>query len=85
MSQVKAAGLEIYQDIHADRSHTESGQLIPRSQPGAKQTFTSASAILDLVARNLLAWHVSCGDRARVVQLMLDLMRQARQRAMLRD
>ncbi len=81
MSQVKAAGLEIYQDIHADRGHTETGQLIP----GAKQTFTSASAILDLVARNLLAWHVSCGDRARVVQLMLDLMRQARQRAMLRD
>lgn len=124
----EAAGLEIYQDIHADRGYTETGQLIPRSQRGAKQTCTSASAILDQVARNLLAWGIfgscvpasgpraaerevemlisqkdgrmsrilsigaaqlgtiqSSGDRASVVQPMLDLMRQARQRVILRD
>jgi UPF0271 protein len=31
----EAAGLEIHQEIYADRGYTETGQLIPRSQPGA--------------------------------------------------
>ena len=30
-----AAGLDVYQEIYADRGYTETGQLIPRSQPGA--------------------------------------------------
>ena len=31
----EAAGLEIHQEIYADRGYTETGQLIPRGQPGA--------------------------------------------------
>ncbi|CAN7195154.1 LamB/YcsF family protein [Bradyrhizobium sp. LjRoot220] len=31
----EAAGLEIYQEIYADRGYTETGQLIRRGQPGA--------------------------------------------------
>src|SRR5260221_3287143 len=31
----EAAGLETHQEIYADRGYTETGQLIPRSQPGA--------------------------------------------------
>ena len=30
-----ALGLEVIQEIYADRGYTETGQLIPRSQPGA--------------------------------------------------
>jgi UPF0271 protein len=30
-----AAGLEVYQEIYADRGYTDTGQLIPRGQPGA--------------------------------------------------
>jgi 5-oxoprolinase (ATP-hydrolysing) subunit A len=30
-----AVGLEVIQEIYADRGYTETGQLIPRSQPGA--------------------------------------------------
>ena len=31
----QAAGIPAYQEIYADRGYTESGQLIPRGQPGA--------------------------------------------------
>jgi 5-oxoprolinase (ATP-hydrolysing) subunit A len=31
----EAAGLEVHQEIYSDRGYTETGQLIPRSQPGA--------------------------------------------------
>ena len=31
----EAAGLEMHQEIYADRGYTDTGQLIPRGQPGA--------------------------------------------------
>ncbi|SFM66729.1 5-oxoprolinase subunit PxpA [Methylobacterium pseudosasicola] len=39
-----AAGLEVHQEIFADRGYTEDGLLIPRSQPGAFVTNPDAAA-----------------------------------------
>ncbi|MCJ2123184.1 5-oxoprolinase subunit PxpA [Methylobacterium sp. J-077] len=40
----EAAGLEVHQEIFADRGYTEDGLLIPRSQPGAFVTDPDAAA-----------------------------------------
>jgi UPF0271 protein len=40
----EAAGLEVHQEIFADRGYTEGGLLIPRSQPGAFVTDPGAAA-----------------------------------------
>ena len=46
-----AAGLEIHQEIYADRGYTETGQLIPRSQPGAmiEGAEEAAARVLEMV------------------------------------
>jgi UPF0271 protein len=47
----EAAGLEIHQEIYADRGYTETGQLIPRSQPGAmiEGAEEAAARVLEMV------------------------------------
>ena len=47
----EAAGLEIHQEIYADRGYTETGQLIPRNQPGAmiEGAEEAASRVLAMV------------------------------------
>ena len=47
----EAAGLETHQEIYADRGYTETGQLIPRSQPGAmiEGAEEAAARVLEMV------------------------------------
>jgi UPF0271 protein len=47
----EAAGLEIHQEIYADRGYTETGQLIPRSEPGAmiEGAEEAAARVLEMV------------------------------------
>ncbi len=47
----EAAGLDVHQEIFADRGYTEDGQLISRSQPGALITDQdeAASRVLTMV------------------------------------
>jgi UPF0271 protein len=47
----EAAGLEIHQEIYADRGYTETGQLIPRSQRGAmiEGAEEAAARVLEMV------------------------------------
>src|SRR5260221_3543646 len=47
----EAAGLEIHREIYADRGYTETGQLIPRGQPGAmiEGAEEAAARVLELV------------------------------------
>ncbi|TXM90369.1 LamB/YcsF family protein, partial [Methylobacterium sp. WL103] len=47
----EAAGLEIHQEIFADRGYTEDGQLIARGQPGAmiESAEEAASRVLAMV------------------------------------
>jgi UPF0271 protein len=46
-----AAGLDVYQEIYADRGYTETGQLISRSLPGAmiEDAEQAAARVLDMV------------------------------------
>lgn len=58
-AQVQAgetAGLEVYQEIFADRGYTEEGQLIARSQPGALITDQdeAASRVLTMVGEGAI-------------------------------
>ena len=52
----EAAGLEVHQEIFADRGYTEAGQLIPRSQPGAFVTDPTEAAdrILRMVQNGII-------------------------------
>ena len=47
----EAAGLEIHQEIYADRGYTETGQLISRSKPGAmiEDSEEAAARVLAMV------------------------------------
>ena len=47
----EAAGLEIHQEIYADRGYTETGQLIARGQPGAmiEGAEEAAARVLEMV------------------------------------
>ena len=46
-----AAGLDVYQEIYADRGYTETGQLISRSKPGAmiEGDGNAAARVLEMV------------------------------------
>ena len=52
----EAAGLEVHQEIFADRGYTEAGQLIPRSEPGAFVTDPTEAAdrILRMVQNGII-------------------------------
>ena len=52
----EAAGLEVHQEIFADRGYTEDGLLIPRSQPGAFVTDpdTAADRVLRMVLGGII-------------------------------
>ncbi|WP_342105089.1 5-oxoprolinase subunit PxpA [Methylobacterium sp. SI9] len=52
----EAAGLEVHQEIFADRGYTEAGQLIPRSEPGAFVTDPTGAAdrILRMVQNGII-------------------------------
>jgi 5-oxoprolinase (ATP-hydrolysing) subunit A len=52
----EAAGLEVHQEIFADRGYTEDGLLIPRSQPGAFVTdpATAADRVLRMVQGGII-------------------------------
>ncbi len=52
----EAAGLEVHQEIFADRGYTEDGLLIPRSQPGAFVTDpdTAADRVLRMVQGGII-------------------------------
>ncbi len=46
-----AAGLDVYQEIYADRGYTETGQLIRRGLPGAmiEESEQAAARVLDMI------------------------------------
>lgn len=56
----EACGLEVHQEIFADRGYTSSGLLIPRSQPGAM--ITDAGEAADRVLRMVEAGAILTAD-----------------------
>lgn len=51
-----AAGLDVYQEIYADRGYTETGQLISRSLPGAmiEDAEQAAARVLEMVETGMV-------------------------------
>ena len=59
-----ACGLEVHQEIFADRGYTEAGQLIPRGRPGA--LITEADAAADRVLRMVEAGAIIIAEGTRL-------------------